>query len=173
MNKKNTVKDYMAEALINIMSEKDFTDITVTDLTNKANVGRASFYRNYKSTSDVLDYALNKMITQNKDVLFSIIFSDNTDADYIQPLIDKLGSSQSINALSGKNARIVYEKINKRYNEFVNSQNLSTTQKYIPFIKSKIFYETIKKWVVDGCVESSKSIANIITNMLNNIRICK
>lgn len=58
MNKRNLantiVKESITDALIKLMKKKQFNDITISELTETAGVGRVSFYRNYESKEDVL-----------------------------------------------------------------------------------------------------------------------
>jgi AcrR family transcriptional regulator len=42
------------DGLVKLMREKDFDDITVTDLVQAAQVGRTTFYRNFDSIEDIL-----------------------------------------------------------------------------------------------------------------------
>lgn len=52
---KNTyVRSQILRALLELMSERPFEEISVSALTERAGVGRASFYRNYQSKEDVL-----------------------------------------------------------------------------------------------------------------------
>lgn len=52
---KNTyVRQQLTQALLALLQEKSIDDISVSELTRKAQVGRASFYRNYQSLTDIL-----------------------------------------------------------------------------------------------------------------------
>ncbi len=48
------VRRAISEALFDLLMEKDFSAITVTDIIQKAGVARASYYRNFQSKKDVL-----------------------------------------------------------------------------------------------------------------------
>ena len=70
MEQKNTlIKDCIFTALMILMEQKDYEDITITDITKKAGVSRMSYYRNYQSKEDILiqyfsdlfEKALNKI----------------------------------------------------------------------------------------------------------------
>ena len=58
------------EALANLMREKSFDTITVTDLVETAQVGRTTFYRNFDSIEDILhmrcDQVFDEMIDYTK-----------------------------------------------------------------------------------------------------------
>ena len=48
---KNTyVRRQILETLLKMMKEETFTDITISELVRMAQVGRASFYRNFTET---------------------------------------------------------------------------------------------------------------------------
>lgn len=51
---KDTVKEAIIIALIELMKERDFNSITIIDIVKKAGVGRSSFYRNFSSKEDIL-----------------------------------------------------------------------------------------------------------------------
>lgn len=48
------VKEKITEAFFTLLEEKNISEITITELINKAEVARSSFYRNYGSIQDVL-----------------------------------------------------------------------------------------------------------------------
>ena len=54
LEKNSYVKTQILNALLNMMKKMPFREITVSSLVQTAGVGRASFYRNYKSVEDVL-----------------------------------------------------------------------------------------------------------------------
>lgn len=47
-------KRWLEEALLLLMKQKHFSEITVTDITAKAGVSRLTFYRNFESKEDIL-----------------------------------------------------------------------------------------------------------------------
>ena len=48
------VVDCIYEALIKLMDEKPYKEITITDITKKAGVSRMAYYRNYQDKDDIL-----------------------------------------------------------------------------------------------------------------------
>ena len=55
------VKDRLFSALIEFAGHKDWSKITVTELITKAGVARASFYRNFQSVEELIDYGIQRM----------------------------------------------------------------------------------------------------------------
>jgi len=52
--KQEFVKECIYEAILKLMAIKDFNDITVTELAQRAGVSRMAFYRNYNIVQDVI-----------------------------------------------------------------------------------------------------------------------
>lgn len=60
---KNTyVKNKITSALLDLLRNKELKNISISEITSIAQVGRASFYRNYENKEDVLKKYLNKLI---------------------------------------------------------------------------------------------------------------
>ena len=55
------VKDRLFSALIEFAGHKDWSKLTVTELIEKSGVARASFYRNFKSVEELIDYGIQCM----------------------------------------------------------------------------------------------------------------
>ena len=60
-NESYSVKHEITDAVMQLMAEKNYMDITVTDIVNKAGVARASFYRNFNSINDVIDTIVDEI----------------------------------------------------------------------------------------------------------------
>ena len=54
MKKNQYVKIQITNAILDLLKEKDIDEITISEITSKAQVGRVSFYRNYKNKEDIL-----------------------------------------------------------------------------------------------------------------------
>lgn len=68
MKKTNTsndfLKDCMADALFILLRQKPLENITIQEITSLANVGRVTYYRNFTSKEDVLNFKLDKLMTE-------------------------------------------------------------------------------------------------------------
>ena len=53
-------KTYIAEALIALLKNNKFQDISINDIINKAGVSRMTFYRQFYDKKEVLKYILDK-----------------------------------------------------------------------------------------------------------------
>jgi len=55
------VKEKLFYALISFSGQKDWSKVTVTELVEKSGVARASFYRNFHSVEDIIQYGIDWM----------------------------------------------------------------------------------------------------------------
>lgn len=60
------MKSYIADALLILMTKKDYTDITVGEIVEKAGVNRSTYYRHFEKKEDVITYFLDQI---SKDIL--------------------------------------------------------------------------------------------------------
>ena len=62
---KNTyVKRQITTALLELLKEKSIADISITELTRKAQIGRVSFYRNFQTKEDILREESDRLINE-------------------------------------------------------------------------------------------------------------
>lgn len=65
MDKRNIanqgVKTRLLTALIELAGQKDWSQLTITELIEKSGVARASFYRNFKSVEEIIEYGIQQM----------------------------------------------------------------------------------------------------------------
>ena len=61
--------DYITDALLILMKQKNYKDITVTEICEKAGVTRMSFYRSFKTKDDILkrwfDSVFSRYLVEN------------------------------------------------------------------------------------------------------------
>lgn len=57
-------KDLITKALLKLMESKQYNDITVTEICRVAEVVRQTFYRNFETKLDILDYYLENLFEE-------------------------------------------------------------------------------------------------------------
>ena len=58
------VVEHITDAMLQLLTEKEINDITISELCARAQVGRASFYRNYAAKEEVLKKYLGGLLGQ-------------------------------------------------------------------------------------------------------------
>ena len=62
-------KQWMIKALLELMLEKPYSDIKINELTDKAQLSRKTFYRNFKVKDDILKEYINYLFNEYLDYL--------------------------------------------------------------------------------------------------------
>ena len=71
------VVDQIEQAFYDLMKEKDYTNITVTDIIKKAQVSRASFYRHFSSIGEIMEYSLRNLFDKVTDEIIPLLLSSD------------------------------------------------------------------------------------------------
>ena len=73
-------KFYIVQALFKLMKDYPFDEIGITDVARKAGVGRATFYRHFRSKNDVILYYFEH---NRKEFVYDQRFIPRCKADYV------------------------------------------------------------------------------------------
>ena len=57
-DRKNLTKSCLATALIELLEDHEYSDISIQDIVDKAGYSRMAYYRNFRSVDEILDYYL-------------------------------------------------------------------------------------------------------------------
>lgn len=68
-------------ALLDLLKQKNYDDISLEEITERANVGRATFYLHYKDKEDLILEEFSEMANERAETLSEIPFSDWFPAD--------------------------------------------------------------------------------------------
>ena len=72
--KKNTMtKECIFTALLILMEQKTYEEITITDIAKRAGVSRMSYYRLYRSKDDILIQHFNEQAKENERLLKAVL----------------------------------------------------------------------------------------------------
>ncbi|WP_211749265.1 TetR/AcrR family transcriptional regulator [Paenibacillus sp. Marseille-Q4541] len=61
-------KDALHDALLHLMQQKEFKEISITDIVKQANLNRGTFYKHYQYKEDLLEEIIDDVIS---DLIFS------------------------------------------------------------------------------------------------------
>lgn len=69
-------KTLIRNALLSLMTEKPFEKITITDIVNRADINRGTFYAHYSSTTEVLRKIQSDAINELKTIFESMDYNN-------------------------------------------------------------------------------------------------
>ena len=62
IKEENQTRRWIIEALLELLKHKDYHDITVSQIVDKAKLGRRTFYRYFKTKDEVIGYLVNLLL---------------------------------------------------------------------------------------------------------------
>ena len=150
-------RHYIVQALFRLMDEYAYEKISVTDIARKAGVGRATFYRYFKSKEEVIAYYLEHT---KRAYIFSQHYFPRCKEDYRDVIIGVLElfreNERPIRML--QRARLEY-----LYLDFLNKEFVSTFERDHPG-SSRVFLQ------MDGKLYRSQFDVNITEGLLFELR---
>ena len=172
----------MNEALIQLLTTKDYEDITIKELCEKAGVNRSTFYSHYDSMSQLLDETLEQ-------VHHAFLLSFHTTAEEILGNINQVSKEELVFAKSEfirpylnyvKFYKAVYKamlrnpaamKFEQQYRETLNPILTEVYRRFgikeDEFIYWSSFFisgteAVIREWIQKDCVDDIEKIENIL-----------
>jgi AcrR family transcriptional regulator len=104
-------------ALSELVLEKGYTDVTVEDITTRANMGRTTFYLHYQDKEEILLESLEEHLTELADEITKrplIFWLRDNETSLIKSIFETVNENADIFSL------ITKEQSNKVYNHFRN-----------------------------------------------------
>lgn len=172
MNKMDgySVKTEITNALMTLMTKKSYMDITVTDVVSKAQVARASFYRNFNSISDVIDEIVADMTEEYIEDLFPIL-SSNDERKWREFLFNHFYRftkiRKGIEEIRFENMSVIFNRMDNKMREIEETQvSNNMKDKYLAVGKFGLINSITKKWVNNGMKETPEEMINYIMSFI-------
>ena len=151
------IKSCITDALIQLMQKKPFEEISVTELTQTAGVGRASFYRNFKSKQDVLAQHLSDLLVEwGKD------FEAKGDKDYFnESLFRHFYKHKNVYLLLYQQglSNLIYDSIRQAFKFDESANNI---ERYVKSTFAGLIFGMVDEWMRRGMQESPEELLFLI-----------
>lgn len=151
------IKSCITDALLLLMQEKTFEEITITELTQTAGVGRASFYRNFKSKQDVLAQHLSDLLVEwGKD------FETKGDKDYFnESLFRHFYKHKDVYLLLYQQglSNLIYDSIRQAFKFDESANNI---ERYVKSTFAGLIFGMVDEWMRQGMQESPEELLFLI-----------
>lgn len=167
MKKENLTKQYIFEAYKCLLEKKQYDEISVCDICEKAGVSRMSFYRNFESKEDLTMKGIEQIAENMRENLehletvnhYYIIKEFFETFKQYKLIIPSFEGSEIANSL----LLVSTNKLNKNMpNDLINK-----TSKYIPIFYLSAISATLFEWLKDGTKESTDEMARLICSLIN------
>lgn len=165
-----SVRREIMNAVKQLMTEKSYMDITVTDIVNRAGVARASFYRNYSSINDVLD-AIGDDVSDEllEDVFPAICGTDERKwREFLFDHFYLFGKRQKeMKNVRFDNMSVIFDRIDERIRQKGSPTGADTIrEKYLATGKLGLINSITKQWIDTGAEESPEEMIDFIMSFI-------
>ena len=157
----------MADALFELMKEKDFSKITIDELTQRAKVGRVTYFRNFKSKEDIIKYKLESIMDEYLEEFESK--HDRTKEAYIRTILETfLKHEEFLKIIHKQNQSYILQKVLVNY--FNNIlREASKKEMYQVYYHIGGIYNFIICWIENDMKDQPESLAKIGAEITSNI----
>ncbi len=159
------VKACILDALLALMDETPFQDITVSDITRRAKVSRMAYYRNYTSREEILTGQLESIVGQY--ALFSQLspgIEHHITPKNIAGVFERCAEQEKF-ILKCDDAGLGYYILDTitgyLLTYFVNDRH-ETMREYILYAYASALYATVVKWLRSGMGEPVAEMADML-----------
>ena len=167
-------KEWIAKALFDLMSEKPYKEITITEVSERADLARRTFYRHFETIDDVLDYILETSSGQ-----FAAFLSEQPETDmpsFVRVFFEYWQQHKGFLMLLQKH-NLLFLLLQKfmpavRYKLHgdISTNPDAMILEYVFYFASGGLWNLLLKWLEDGAIlkpEEMAEIANSIVERLN------
>ena len=165
------VKDRLFSALVEFAGHKDWSKLTVTELIQKSGVARASFYRNFKSVEELIDYGIQQM---------SLYYHEGKPflEDGFRSREVMLYKFQFYKKYAGLVLAFHHAKLGATLLDIITDCEIdaggdmpvNSITRYELYYFSGAFYNMLLCWLEDGMKETPEAMADEFLRIVNNNR---
>ena len=156
-------RESIVNALTELMNEKQYSAITITELTKKAGVSRMTYYRNYSSKEDILRRFMDDV---GENIHAKIVDRDLRKNVYLYyyTLFETLGQyAPLVNAaLTAGLDGLILDCISRNMDlTFLGTAEQEHAGKYVLRYHAGAFFHVFIEWTRSGRVESCEQMAKL------------
>lgn len=165
-----SVKQQIANAVLQLMTSKSYMDITVTDIITAAQVARASFYRNFSSINDVIDVIIDEISDEFIEDIFPILCGHD-ERKWREFLFNHFylftRRQQQLKKLLPQNMDILFSRMDgKMQQKDPETPDETIRDKYLPIGKMGLINDITRKWMDTGMKETPEEMIDYIMSIV-------
>src|SRR6185437_9528561 len=162
----------LREALIELIEERGFEALTIGELTERAMVSRAAFYRNYQDKYDLVEQifeeAMSALLSAVRELgqahpaeTWVTFFEHIAEYERLyRALLGRNGSPWFVRRMRGSLADLIKERGQLPHGPDASSRSVhSFSDAFVPDLVSAMFVEAITWWLEQGRPYTPKEIA--------------
>lgn len=180
MNKSNKVnpisiqsKEWIMESLLKLLSEKPYSEITITEIATTAQLARRTFYRNFHSKQDILDFYIQKLFGE----YVRLLKEEKVLKMHAVARVYFVFWYKHLDFLSLMEQNNLLFMLLQKYNQYLpiihkelmeNEYGDNNTLEYILAYSAGGFLNMLIKWVHEGAKKTPTEMAELTTLILKS-----
>ena len=165
-NEKSVTK--ITNAFFELICEKDYSEITVTDIVKRAGVSRMAFYRNFHSKQDIANGFIKGIIDETEITVNRIKSFRNLKEYFIVIFLALAKYNNEIKAFYKANlGELMLSHCNVHLFKTPMKNKLFKFDKYQSKFLSGAFYNVFVEWVITDMKESAEKMATICSTLFS------
>lgn len=162
-------KQKIISALFSLLGEKRFSEISVTDIIQKAGVARATYYRNFERKEDIIEAYLNNFRKSLNPLLTADNYSSTTLVyENLVIRLRHIATQKEYILLLCQNGFMdfIQEESNRFAEIILGDMPNHSIERYNIYLVSGALLNLIIQWMKNDCKESPEDMANLISNKI-------
>ncbi|MCQ2742897.1 MAG: TetR family transcriptional regulator C-terminal domain-containing protein [Bacilli bacterium] len=164
MGKKDFSKRCIADSLFELLRDKEFCDITVKDITEKSGFSRMTYYRNFESIDEVLDYFLENYLRQFV-ARWNIDLEVTPMEDYMEKAFSYLLETREVGELLFRRGLIDFVRL--QFNKHPALKTNDTKKAYYFSYIAGGVYNAYRLWIENGFRESPEELSHLLSEFIH------
>lgn len=170
---KLTTKKAIGYAFKDLLKEKRFNKITITDIANKCAINRQTFYYHFQDIKDLVEwlciYEVDNILNKNDEcekwedkflMIFKVVLKE-------KEVVENIYHSVSVEVLRTNLYRLVYPIIYSEIVEESKGKNLrKEDKKFITDFYKYAFVSIVLDWIDKGMIENPEIIVLKVSNLI-------
>ena len=154
------------------MEQKNFKEISITELAKKAGVSRMAFYRNYNQKEDIITSYLNELFDEYSKQILGWQKIDNYESLLLYFSYFRKHDRLITNLIHSNLENLILERGIEYFNwlshQSISKKSYSPIKKRytIEFIAGGLF-KVLLEWAKSGMKESNEDIAKLVCDIIN------
>jgi hypothetical protein len=171
-------REWTFEAVVKLLEVKEYNDIKISEIINKAGISRATFYRNFSSKEDIVRIKVSSFFHDFYEEIIPHFYKENPEdelyliqmffkkIDEDEKLIDTVIKS-NLEYLMVEGIHFLIINFSQEFYQLVRSSKI--TQDYTIDIVSSSVWTLLSRWYKTGKKESVNKLGKIFLSAFRNV----
>lgn len=159
-------KKFLANSLVELLKFKNYDEITVQDIVDKAKLSRMAYYRNFDSIDDILKYYVDKI---TDDFVYDAYnkYDSRTFKEYIIMLFDHLYQYRDLGIVLLKANKLYF--MQEEFEKLFIAKSFNNKDNYRSNFIAGGLYNIYYHWLINGCRDTPKDMTHMFINFIKYI----